>query len=78
MAERARAVVTIGGMSCAACVARLEKALSKLPGVLKVSVNLASGQAHIVYHPGVVGPPGFSTSHRSRRLFLSGSYRGGS
>ena len=59
VSERARVAVAIGGMSCAACVARLEKALSKLPGVFEVSVNLASGKAHIVYNSKVVGPPDF-------------------
>ena len=37
----------IGGMSCASCVQRLERALSKLPAVLAVSVNLASEQAQL-------------------------------
>jgi P-type Cu+ transporter len=32
----------ISGMSCASCVGRLEKGLAQLPGVLQVSVNLAS------------------------------------
>ena len=34
-------------MSCASCVGRVEKNLSALPGVLDVSVNLASEQAHL-------------------------------
>jgi len=34
-------------MSCASCVGRVEKTLSALPGVLDVSVNLASEQAHL-------------------------------
>ena len=36
-------------MSCASCVARVEKSLKKLPGVLDASVNLASEKAKIVY-----------------------------
>ena len=31
----------IGGMTCAACAARIEKVLNRLPGV-QASVNLAS------------------------------------
>ena len=34
-------VVPVTGLTCASCVTRLEKALSKRPGVTSVSVNLA-------------------------------------
>ena len=37
----------IEDMSCASCVARVEKALLKVPGVLSVSVNLATERAHV-------------------------------
>ena len=33
----------VTGMSCAACSAHVEKAVSKLPGMSKVSVNLLKG-----------------------------------
>ena len=39
----------IGGMSCAACVSRLEKVLKKIPGVLNAEVNLATEKATISY-----------------------------
>jgi Cu+-exporting ATPase len=39
--------VQITGMTCASCVARVEKALAKLPGVSGVSVNLATEQATV-------------------------------
>jgi Cu+-exporting ATPase len=39
--------IGIGGMTCASCVARVERALSKVPGVAQVSVNLATESAHI-------------------------------
>ncbi len=38
----------IEGMTCAACAARIEKQLNKLPGV-SASVNFASEKAHIAY-----------------------------
>ena len=37
----------IGGMTCASCVGRVEKALDKAPGVEAASVNLATEQAKI-------------------------------
>lgn len=40
-------VLAIGGMSCAACVSRLEKVLAKVPSVVSASVNLANETATI-------------------------------
>ncbi|MBH3372640.1 heavy metal translocating P-type ATPase [Pseudomonas juntendi] len=37
----------IGGMTCASCVGRVERALGKVPGVERVSVNLANERAHL-------------------------------
>jgi copper chaperone CopZ len=47
--------LAIAGMSCAACSARLEKMLNRLPGVDAV-VNLATERATVRYLPGVVAP----------------------
>jgi Cu+-exporting ATPase len=47
----ARAVILIGGMSCAACAQRVEKAIRKLDGVRDASVNLASEKATVAYDP---------------------------
>jgi P-type Cu+ transporter len=41
----------IGGMTCASCVGRVEKALRKVPGVQEASVNLATESARITYAP---------------------------
>ncbi len=43
--------LAIQGMSCAACVGRVEKALAKQPGVLSVSINLATEQAYVQQLP---------------------------
>ncbi|EPZ45089.1 heavy metal translocating P-type ATPase [Alicyclobacillus acidoterrestris] len=42
------ATLPIEGMTCAACAARIEKTVSKLPGVQSCHVNLASERAHVV------------------------------
>jgi Cu+-exporting ATPase len=47
----ASADIAVEGMSCASCVARIEKALLASPGVLKAAVNLATARAHIEYLP---------------------------
>ncbi|WP_019007632.1 heavy metal translocating P-type ATPase [Cohnella laeviribosi] len=44
----------ISGMTCAACAARIEKGLSKLPGVYKATVNLALETARVEYSPAEV------------------------
>ena len=46
--------LAITGMTCANCVATVEKGLKKLDGVLDVSVNLATEKANITYVPGQV------------------------
>ena len=37
----------IRGMTCASCVARVEKALAKVAGVTQATVNLATEQAQV-------------------------------
>jgi P-type Cu+ transporter len=44
----------IEGMTCASCVRRVEKSISKLPGVESVAVNLATEQAAVRYDPAQV------------------------
>jgi P-type Cu+ transporter len=41
--------IGIGGMTCASCVSRVEKALKKVPGVDSASVNLATESARIAF-----------------------------
>jgi Cu+-exporting ATPase len=51
-----RCELAIGGMSCATCVGRVEKALSGVPGVLKGEVNLASERAIVEGFAGTLRP----------------------
>ncbi|MHB1676248.1 MAG: heavy metal translocating P-type ATPase [Sulfuriferula sp.] len=48
--------IGIEGMTCASCVAHVEKALRELPGVLEATVNLATERAQVRYDPGAVVP----------------------
>ncbi len=47
----AEITLTVTGMTCANCVARVEKALRKVPGVLEAGVNLATEHATVRYLP---------------------------
>ena len=43
--------LSIGGMTCASCVGRVERALRKVPGVQDATVNLATESARIQFAP---------------------------
>jgi len=49
-----KTIVSIGGMTCAACVRNVEKILKKVPGVEDAQVNLATSRALILHKPGVL------------------------
>jgi len=44
----------VSGMSCAACSARIEKALSKQEGVAHIAVNLAAEKARVEFDPAAI------------------------
>ncbi|BCZ95225.1 copper-translocating P-type ATPase [Thermus thermophilus] len=50
----ARAEIPVKGMTCAACVARVERAIKRLPGVVSATVNLAAEKAFVEYLPDTV------------------------
>jgi Cu+-exporting ATPase len=72
--------VPIEGMTCASCVARVEKALSAVPGVGGASVNLATEVATVRAEPGVgfeqlrgaVEKAGYSVSENAVQLSVEG------
>ena len=45
----------ITGMTCANCVATIERNLKRLPGVQSAEVNLASERAMVTFDPSLVG-----------------------
>ena len=46
--------IAVGGMTCAACVARVEKALETVPGVSTANVNFGTEQAAVEYDESIV------------------------
>ena len=46
----------VEGMTCASCVARVERTLKKVDGVLTANVNLATERAQVTYLPDAVAP----------------------
>ncbi len=70
----------LAGMTCAACAARIEKSLNKLPGVA-ASVNFAAESALVTVQPGATSPAGvietirktgYSVPHRLAELTIYG------
>ncbi|WP_084287557.1 heavy metal translocating P-type ATPase [Desulfovermiculus halophilus] len=54
VSESSQIELDIQGMTCAACSARVEKALQNVPGVSRAEVNLAAETARVSYEPGQV------------------------
>jgi len=50
-----KTTVSIGGMTCAACVRRVESALGSIEGVTDAAVNLATGRATVLHRPDWAG-----------------------
>jgi P-type Cu+ transporter len=53
--EKRESSFGVTGMSCASCVASVEKALLSVPGVIDASVNLAAESATVEYLAGTAG-----------------------
>jgi Cu+-exporting ATPase len=51
MAEEKQVILPVTGMTCANCVATIERNVKKLDGVSTAAVNLASERATVVYDP---------------------------
>ena len=52
----------VGGMTCAACQAHVDRAVSKLDGVQSVTVNLLAGSMLVDYDPTQVSPDDICTA----------------
>jgi len=57
-APAARITIPVGGMTCAACQAGVQKALRRETGVVDATVNLMMKSAAVTYDPTAVSPQG--------------------
>ncbi len=72
--------IPIEGMTCASCVARVEKALQAVPGVSRASVNLATERAAVEFTDGVdfravvraVDTAGYAVRENTTELAIEG------
>ena len=80
-AQPTRITIPITGMTCASCVRRVERALSNHEGVKEASVNFASEEATVAYHPEstkpdelirVVREAGYGADVRERTFGVTG------
>src|SRR5271157_3707839 len=55
MPESKQLTLPVTGMTCANCVATIERNLKKLDGVTKAVVNLSSERANVEFDPGRIG-----------------------
>ncbi|MFO0590892.1 MAG: heavy metal translocating P-type ATPase [Polyangiaceae bacterium] len=54
----------VSGMTCAACVRRIEKAVLRVSGVREASVNLVANRATVTYDPAATGPAAIAQAIR--------------
>src|SRR5690625_4680485 len=57
-----QASLSVGGMTCANCVSRVERGLKKLDGVLDANVNLATERATVTFLPGLTTGAALATA----------------
>ena len=62
----------VTGMSCAACSARVEKSVAKLPGIKEVSVNLLKNSMTVEYDEAALTSEGIVEA-----VVIGGNRRGG-
>ena len=55
----------LGGLTCAACVGRVERALTQAAGVRRAEVNLATSRARVEFDAGIAGPESLASAVRA-------------
>ena len=67
--------LNIGGMTCAACVSHVEKALREVDGVESSAVNLATERATVQYSANLADIENLKSRNRGRRILRAGRRR---
>src|SRR5688572_15952881 len=62
--ETEQITIPVGGMTCAACQAHVQRALQRTPGVQGAAVNLMTRQATVTFDPSVATPEALVESIR--------------
>ncbi|XP_069748974.1 copper-transporting ATPase 1-like [Narcine bancroftii] len=52
--------IQVSGMTCASCVANIERNLKQEDGIYSVLVALMAGKAEVRYNPAIIKPPGIA------------------
>ena len=76
MASTEEISLSVGGMTCAACVARVERALAAAPGVELATVNLATRQAKVKFNPRLTNPGALTQVVTDAGYQVEGTSRG--
>ncbi len=69
--------ILVGGMTCAACVRRVENALNSVPGVESAAVNLSTSRATVIYSPGLADWPALGAAIEEAGYEYLGLYEEG-
>ncbi|MEA1933585.1 MAG: heavy metal translocating P-type ATPase [Thermodesulfobacteriota bacterium] len=73
-----KTTLNIRGMTCAACVVRVEQGLKNLEGVEKASVNFATEKATVEYDSSVLGPESIADKVKELGYEVVGMEKSGS
>ncbi len=71
-AGKRKTTFAVTGMTCASCVANIENALNKVPGVLSAAVNLASEKATVEYDASLSSKADFAKAVEGAGYSVSG------
>ena len=60
--------LAVEGVACGACIARIEGAVKKLPGITEARLNFTNRRLHVAWTGGALAPAQHSQDAGSQRL----------